>query len=69
MLHLALHDSREATTPMEFIVDNTGYFKVLKIEYHDGEKYPQLVKDGDKSSSLDEILQPLTHDKQKEKTN
>jgi predicted metalloprotease with PDZ domain len=59
LLHQALHDSKTATTPMEFIVENTGYFKVLKIDYHGGEKYPQLVKVGDKPSSLDEILQPL----------
>jgi predicted metalloprotease with PDZ domain len=65
LLHLALHDSKTSTMPIEFIVENTGYFKVLKIDYHDGEKYPQLVREGDKPASLDAILQPLSPEKTK----
>jgi hypothetical protein len=67
LLHQALHDSKDSTTPLEFIVENTGYFKVLKIDYHDGEKYPQLVRDGDKPSSLDAILQPMVKTDEKKK--
>ena len=51
--------------PLEFIVENTGYFKVLKIDYHDGEKFPQLVRDGDKPASLDLILQPMVKEVKK----
>jgi hypothetical protein len=65
LLHETLRGSNMSTLPMEFIVENTGYFKVLKISYHDGEKYPQLVRDGDKPSSLDAILQPLASQKKK----
>ena len=33
--------SRTAKGPaIEFIVENTGYYKVIKLDYHDGEKYP-----------------------------
>jgi predicted metalloprotease with PDZ domain len=67
LLHQALHDCKDSTTPLEFIVENTGYFKVLKIDYHDGEKYPQLVRDGDKPSSLDAILQPMVKTDEKKK--
>jgi len=67
LLHLALRDGKTSTTPMEFIVENTGYFKVLKIDYHDGEKFPQLVRDGDKPASLDAILQPMVKEAKAEK--
>ena len=59
LLHQVIHESQTSQTPLEFIVENTGYFHVLKINYHDGEKYPQLVRVGDKPASLDAILQPL----------
>jgi predicted metalloprotease with PDZ domain len=59
MVHLAIHDSSASSAPLEFIVENTGYFRILKINYHGGEKYPQLVRVGDQPASLDAILQPL----------
>jgi len=65
LMHQVLKDGKTSTEPMEFIVENTGYFKVLKIDYHDGEKYPQLVRDGDKPASLDLILQPMTKEAKK----
>jgi predicted metalloprotease with PDZ domain len=58
-MHEALRQSTSSTTPLEFIVENTGYFKVLKIDYHGGEQYPSLVRDDNTPDLLDEILQPL----------
>jgi hypothetical protein len=65
LLHQVLRDSKVSMAPLEFIVENTGYFKVLKIDYHDGEKFPQLVRDGDKPASLDLILQPMVKEVKK----
>jgi predicted metalloprotease with PDZ domain len=45
---------------MELIVENTGYFKLVKLDYHGGERYPQLVRVDGTPARLDDILQPMT---------
>ncbi len=60
LLHAAVRESKTNSQPMELIVENTGYFKVLKIDYHGGELYPHLVRDGQAPDRLDAILKPMT---------
>jgi predicted metalloprotease with PDZ domain len=43
-LRRALAGSKDATTPMEFIVDNGGYFKIVSVDYHGGLRYPHLER-------------------------
>ena len=38
----ALVASRIQPKPLEFIVDNGGYFKVVGVEYRGGLRYPHL---------------------------
>ncbi len=45
--------------PLEFIVSNTSYFKVLKIDYHDGQRYPYLEREKGEKDVLEEILKPM----------
>jgi predicted metalloprotease with PDZ domain len=45
---------------IELIVDNTGYYKTIKLDYHGGEKYPQLERVANTPDRLDDILQPMT---------
>ena len=45
--------------PIELIVENSGYYKVLKVNYHGGERYPVLERVTGTPDALDEILQPL----------
>jgi predicted metalloprotease with PDZ domain len=45
---------------IELIVENTGYFKLVKLDYHGGERYPQLVRVDGTPARLDDILQPMT---------
>ena len=45
--------------PIEFIVSNTSYFNVLKIDYHGGQRYPFLEQVKGQKDVLDEILKPL----------
>ncbi len=59
LLHAAIRESKTNKAPIEFIVDNDGYFKTVKIDYHAGEKYPHLVKTSDGRASLDDIIKPL----------
>ncbi len=59
LLHNAIRDAKSSPEPIELIVENANYFKVVKIDYHGGEKYPHLVKQSDAEPMLDEILKPL----------
>jgi predicted metalloprotease with PDZ domain len=43
-LRRAIADSKDVTTPMEFIIDNTGYFKTVRVDYHGGLRYPHLQR-------------------------
>lgn len=43
-LRRAIADSKDATTPMELIIDNTGYFKTVRVDYHGGLRYPHLQR-------------------------
>ncbi len=45
--------------PIELIVENTGYFKTIVLNYHGGEKYPQLVRVDGATDRLDDILAPM----------
>ena len=48
------------SAPVELLVENQDYFKTCLLDYHDGEKYPQLERDPSKPDLLSEILKPLT---------
>jgi predicted metalloprotease with PDZ domain len=53
--HDAIHAAKTSTSPIELIVENTDYFRVVKLDYHGGEKYPHLVRDEAKPDLLTEI--------------
>jgi hypothetical protein len=44
---------------VELIVENAGYYKVLKVDYHGGERYPVLERVAGAPDLLDDILAPL----------
>jgi predicted metalloprotease with PDZ domain len=60
LLHDAIREAKASKEPVELIVENSGFFKTLKIDYHDGEKYPHLVREEHTSALLDDILKPMT---------
>jgi predicted metalloprotease with PDZ domain len=51
----AIRASKSSSTPLELIVENTEYFRVVKLDYHGGEKFPHLVRDESKPDLLTEI--------------
>jgi len=53
--HDAVHAAKTSPSPIELIVENTDYFRVVKLDYHDGEKYPHLTRDESKPDLLTEI--------------
>jgi hypothetical protein len=66
LLRDVIRNSKESSGPIELITENDGYFKVLKIDYHGGERHPHLVRSTGTDDILDEILKPMTsHPNQK----
>jgi predicted metalloprotease with PDZ domain len=62
LLRAAINETKAGSKAIELILENTGYFKVVKIEYQGGAKHPHLVREGSGVAPLDEILKPLaTH--------
>ena len=57
-LKRALAGSKTVTTPMELIVENGGYFKTVKIDYHGGLRYPHLERVAGKEDGLTAIAAP-----------
>jgi predicted metalloprotease with PDZ domain len=53
--HDAIRAAKTSPSPIELIVENTDYFRVVKLDYHDGEKYPHLMRDESKPDLLTEI--------------
>ena len=51
----ALRAAKTSPLAIELIVENTDYFRVVKLDYHGGEKYPHLVRDESKPDLLTEI--------------
>jgi predicted metalloprotease with PDZ domain len=51
----AMRASKTNPLPIELIVENTDYFRVVKLDYHGGEKFPHLVRDESKPDLLTEI--------------
>jgi predicted metalloprotease with PDZ domain len=60
LLRQAIKDAVGKGPAIELIVANTGYYKTIRIDYHGGEKYPQLERVTGVPDRLDDILQPMT---------
>lgn len=60
LLRRAVRDAKDSSDPIELIVENTGFYKVVKLDYHGGEKYPHLVRNDHAAATLDEILKPMS---------
>ena len=58
VLKAAVHDSKGSGPAVEMIVENTGYYKVIRFDYHGGERYPQLERVQGVPDRLDDILKP-----------
>jgi predicted metalloprotease with PDZ domain len=59
LLKDAIDRAKTSTEPLEFIVSNTGFFKVIKVDYHGGQRYPYLEAVKGQKDLLDDILKPL----------
>ena len=56
VLHDAIKAAKSGSEPIELLIENADYYKTYKLDYHDGEKYPHLVRDESKPDLLSDIV-------------
>jgi predicted metalloprotease with PDZ domain len=56
LLDDVLKATKNSSDPIELLVENTDYYKIFKLDYHGGPKYPHLVRDESKPDVLGEII-------------
>ena len=59
LLKQAIRDAKGNGPTIELIIENSGFFRTVKLDYHGGEKYPRLVREPNAPALLDDILKPL----------
>ncbi len=59
-LRNALRAAKTTTSPIPFIVQSDTLVLTVPIDYHEGERYPTLIRVEGTPDYLDEILKPLT---------
>lgn len=59
VLRAAIQKAKGNGPALEFIVENTNYYKIIRMDYHGGERYPQLQRVEGTPARLDDILQPM----------
>jgi predicted metalloprotease with PDZ domain len=58
LLRTAVKEAKDATTPIELLVENGDVFKTCRLDYHDGERYPHLERVAEKRDWLTDIAKP-----------
>jgi predicted metalloprotease with PDZ domain len=58
VLRHAVADAVKSSAPVVLIAKDGEYFKTLSMDYHEGEKYPHLVRDKSKPDLIDDIIRP-----------
>jgi predicted metalloprotease with PDZ domain len=56
VLRAALNSGIDSKEPLQLLVENTDYFRTFNLDYHEGEKYPHLVRDESKPDLLTDIV-------------
>jgi predicted metalloprotease with PDZ domain len=51
--------AKDKSQPIELLVKNFDEYKTIRIDYHDGLKYPHLVRDKSKPDTLSDLIKPL----------
>jgi hypothetical protein len=58
-LKAAIRDAKGKTEPIHLIVQTESVVSLVDLDYHDGERYPALVRVDGTPDYLDEITKPL----------
>ncbi len=65
-LRAAIRKAKGSTDPIHLIVQTNSFVSLIDLDYHDGERYPALVRVDGTPDYLDEITKPLTTPPQSE---
>ena len=58
LLSDAVKSAKDTSKPITLLVVVDDYFRTCTITYHDGARYPHLVRDGERPDYLDELIKP-----------
>jgi predicted metalloprotease with PDZ domain len=58
VIRQAIQAAKENPNPIELIVEDVEYYKTIRVDYRDGERYPKLERDTTHPDVLAEILKP-----------
>ncbi|MFZ0992001.1 MAG: M61 family peptidase, partial [Candidatus Sulfotelmatobacter sp.] len=58
LLSDAIKSAKDTSQPITLLVVVDDYFRTCTITYHDGARYPHLVREGDRPDYLDELIKP-----------
>ena len=58
LLSDAVKSAKDTSKPITLLVVVDDYFRTCNITYHDGARYPHLVRDGERPDYLDELIKP-----------
>jgi predicted metalloprotease with PDZ domain len=58
LLSDAIRSAKDTSQPITLLVVVDGYFRTCTITYHDGPRYPHLVRDDQRPDYLDELIKP-----------
>ena len=59
LFRAAIKEAVGSGPAIELIVENSGYYKTIRLDYHGGERYPQFERVNDAPDRLDDILKPM----------
>ena len=60
LLRAAIREAKGSGPAIDLILENTGYYRIVQLNYHEGERYPYLERADGTPDRLDEILKPMT---------
>jgi hypothetical protein len=58
LLSDAVKSAKGTSQPITLLVVVDDYFRTCTITYHDGARFPHLVRDGDRPDYLDDLIKP-----------
>ena len=61
ILREAIRAAKNSPEPIELLIENNTFFTSYRIDYHQGEQYPQLQRETGRPDLLGDILRPRSH--------
>jgi predicted metalloprotease with PDZ domain len=58
VVRAALRASVHNQHPLALLAENGEYYNIYEVNYHEGERYPHLVREDGQPNILDEIIKP-----------